>query len=85
MARGSKEPTKKQAAVLKYVIECIEKDNRTPTIRQIGEKFKLKSPGSVVDALASLARKGMLIKAPALSRGIRLNPSKYKVQVIKKK
>lgn len=85
MARGSKEPTKKQAAVLKYVIECVEKDNRTPTIRQIGEKFKLKSPGSVVDALASLTRKGMLVKDPALSRGIRLNPTKYSVKVLKKK
>ena len=80
-----KKLTAKQAAVLEYVISCIEKENRTPTIRQIGTKFKLRSTGSVRDVIAALVKKGQLIKDPALSRGVRLNPNKYKVKVMKKK
>jgi SOS-response transcriptional repressor LexA len=77
--------TARQAGVLKYVIECIEKDNRTPTIRQIGTKFKLRSTGSVRDIIAALVKKGELVKDEALSRGVRLNSRKYKVKVIRKK
>jgi SOS-response transcriptional repressor LexA len=83
--RDRNKPTAKQARVLKYTVECIEKEHRTPTIRQIGDRFKLKSPGSVVDTLAALVRKGFLIKDPALSRGIRLHPNKFTVKVVKKK
>jgi SOS-response transcriptional repressor LexA len=50
MAKAKKRPlTQKQAAVLEYVITCVEKEHRTPTIRQIGAKFKLRSTGSVRD------------------------------------
>lgn len=73
--------TARQAEVLKYVIDCIEKENRTPTIRQIGTKFKLRSTGSVRDVIAALVKKGELVKDAALSRGVRLNPKKYKVKV----
>jgi SOS-response transcriptional repressor LexA len=85
LAMAVKKLTAKQAAVLEYVISCIEKENRTPTIRQIGTKFKLRSTGSVRDVIAALVKKGELIKDAALSRGVRLNPNKYKVKVMKKK
>ena len=86
MAKAKKRPlTKKQAAVLEYVIACIEKEGRTPTIRQIGTKFKLRSTGSVRDVVAALVKKGELVKDAALSRGVRLNPKKYIVRVSKKK
>lgn len=80
-----KKLTDKQAAVLKYVIECIEKDNRTPTIHQACKKFKLRSTASIRDIYTVLVKKGELIKDPALSRGIRLNPRKYRVKVTTKK
>jgi SOS-response transcriptional repressor LexA len=85
MAKTARPLTKKQAAVLEYVIGCVEKEHRTPTIRQIGTKFKLRSTGSVRDVVAALVKKGELIKDEALSRGIRLNPKKYKVKVSGKK
>ena len=77
--------TKKQAAMLEYIIACVEKEHRTPTIRQMGAKFKLRSTGSVRDVLRALEKKGEIIKDPALSRGVRLNPKKYTVRVGKKR
>jgi hypothetical protein len=77
--------TARQAEVLKYIIDSIEKENRTPTIRQIGMKFKLRSTGSVRDIINALVKKGEVIKDPALSRGVRLNSKKYSVKVIRKK
>ena len=77
--------TERQAEILRYVITCIEKENRPPTIRQVGEHFKLRSTGSVRDVVVALVKKGELIKDHALSRGIRLNPDKYKVKVTRKR
>ncbi len=77
--------TARQAEVLKYVVDCVEKEHRTPTIRQIGNKFNLRSTGSVRDVISALVKKSELVKDAALSRGVRLNPSKYKVKVSKKK
>lgn len=84
LAKAKRPLTKKQAAVLSYVIECVEKQHRTPTIRQIGAKFKLRSTGSVRDVINALVKKGELVKDAALSRGIRLNPRKYIVRIKKK-
>lgn len=81
MPRGSKELTKKQARVRDYIIKCVEKDQRTPTIRQIGTQFNLRSTGSVRDIITALVKKGEVIKDPALSRGVRLNPKRYKISV----
>lgn len=75
--------TKKQARVRDYILLCVEKEHRTPTIRQIGGKFDLKSTGSVRDVLEALTKKGEIVRDPALSRGIRLNPKKYKVKILK--
>jgi SOS-response transcriptional repressor LexA len=85
MAKAKKPLTKKQAAVLDYVIQCVEKEHRTPTIRQIGGKFKMRSTGSVRDVINALVKKGELVKDATLSRGIRLNPKKYTVKVSKKR
>ena len=77
--------TKKQAAMLDFIISCVEKEHRTPTIRQMGAKFKMRSTGSVRDVVAALVKKGEIIKDEALSRGVRLNPKKYSVKVGKKR
>ncbi len=71
--------------MLKYIIACVEKEHRTPTIRQIMARFKLRSPGSPVAYIATLVKKGELVKDTALSRCIRLNPRKYTVSVSKKR
>ncbi len=85
MAKVKRPLTKKQAAVLEYIIACIEKEHCTPTLLQIGTKFKIRSTGSVRDVIRALDWKGELVKDAALSRGVRLNPKKYTVKVSKKK
>lgn len=85
MAEAKKPLTNKQAAALDYIVQCVEKEHRTPTIRQMGTKFKMRSTGSVRDVIAALVKKGELIKDAALSRGVRLNPKKYTVRVEEKK
>jgi SOS-response transcriptional repressor LexA len=52
VAKGKVRPlTRKQAAALEYIIQCLEKEHRTPTIRQMGAKFKMHSTGSVRDVI----------------------------------
>jgi repressor LexA len=75
--------TKKQERVRDYILQCVEKEQRTPTIRQIGAKFGLRSTGSVRDVIRALEKKGEIIKDAALSRGIRLNPKKYKIKIMR--
>jgi len=74
-----------QRKALDYILKCVEQEHRTPTIRQLGAKMGQRSTGSTRDVIAALVRKGHLIKDAALSRGIRLNPRKYKVQVTAKR
>ena len=81
LCRLRKPLTKKQERVRDYILQCVEKEQRTPTIRQIGAKFKLRSTGSVRDVIAALVKKGEIVKDAALSRGIRLNPKRYKVKI----
>jgi len=76
--------TQKQANILKFIISAIEKDHRTPTLREITDHFKLRSTGSVRGFIEALVKKGELVKEENLARGIRLNPEKYKVKVTKK-
>ena len=85
MAKKVRPLTKKQAAMLGYIIGCVEKEHRAPTIRQMGAKFGMRSTGSVRDVVAALAKKGELIKDDAVARGVRLNPKKYTVKVSKKR
>jgi SOS-response transcriptional repressor LexA len=86
VAKGKVRPlTRKQAAALEYIIQCLEKEHRTPTIRQMGAKFKMHSTGSVRDVIYALVKKGEIIKDDAVARGVRLNPAKYIVKVSRKK
>ena len=68
MTEAKRPLTKKQAAVLKYVIACIEKEGRTPTLRQIDAKFKYRSTTSARKVIAALVKKGELIKDAAVYR-----------------
>lgn len=85
MAKKAKtELTKRQKEALDYIIKCIEKDHRTPTIRQMGQAMKLRSTGSVRDLYAALTKKGYILREEGLARGIRLNPKLFTVDVVKK-
>ena len=69
MARGL---TKKQKAVLEFIRTEIARCGRPPTIREIGERFGLRSTGSVRDHLRALERKGYIDRRRHLARGIAL-------------
>lgn len=79
----SKELTPKEARILKYIIECIEKMQRPPTLREIA-KFAGYSFSSARGTLQSMEKKGVL-KRTGLARGIKLNTQKYSVKVTRKK
>ena len=64
--------TRKQKAILDFIRGEIERRGRPPTIREIGERFGLRSTGSVRDHLRALERKGHIDRRHHLSRGIAL-------------
>ena len=52
--------------------EMIEKKGFPPTIREIGERFKIASTNGVRDILSALTKKGYIRRKPLVSRGIEL-------------
>ncbi|MCC6487084.1 MAG: transcriptional repressor LexA [Candidatus Hydrogenedentes bacterium] len=57
MAKGL---TKRQLAILHYIIECIRDHGMPPTIAEIGAKFDISSTNGVNDHLLALERKGFI-------------------------
>ena len=77
-----KELTRKQADVLEFIKGCVERNGRTPTIREIGKHFGMRSTGSVRDVLGALKKKGWLAPVEGLSGGgSRLDPDVFTVKV----
>ena len=62
--------TARQKAVFEFIAGYIETNIRPPTVREIGDRFKLSSTGSVRTYLEALARKGYIGRHPGISRGI---------------
>lgn len=67
-----KELTERQREVLDFIREMIENKGLPPTIREIGEKFKIASTNGVRAILSALSRKGYIRRKPLVSRGIEL-------------
>ena len=79
---AQKDLTRKQADVLEYIKSCVERDGRTPTIRQVGKHFGLRSTGSVRDVYAALEKKGWLARVEGLAGGgARLDPDVFTIKV----
>ena len=64
--------TSRQREIFEFVREMIHTDGRPPTMREIGERFGIKSTNGVREALAVLERKGYIRRERYLSRGIEL-------------
>ena len=64
--------TSRQKAILDFIRAEIARCGRPPTLREIGERFGLRSTGSVRDHLRALERKGHIDRQRHLSRGIAL-------------
>ncbi|NIN01530.1 MAG: transcriptional repressor LexA [candidate division Zixibacteria bacterium] len=67
-----KELTPRQREILDFIREMIQKKGFPPTIREIGEKFKINSTNGVRAILSALIRKGYIRRQPLVSRGIEL-------------
>ena len=64
--------TERQGQVLSYIREYAAERGFAPTIREIAERFGLRSTNAVADHLRALERKGAIERDPRSARGIRL-------------
>lgn len=64
--------TTRQAEILAYVRESITERGYPPSMREIGERFGIKSTHGVKDHLDALERKGVIVRDGARARGIRV-------------
>lgn len=64
--------TKKQRAVYEFIRDLIRNRGYGPTVREIGDRFKIKSPNGVVCHLQALEKKGLIRRDSNRARGIRL-------------
>lgn len=68
MARGL---TRRQADILRFIVECIRDYGMPPTIAEIGRRFRIASTNGVNDHLLALERKGY-IERSSKARSIRV-------------
>jgi repressor LexA len=64
--------TRRQASILRFVQDRIEAGPSAPTVREIAERFRMKSPNGVTAHLNALERKGYIKRRPLKSRSIEL-------------
>ena len=68
--------TDRQAMVLRFIQDSIASAGYPPTIREIGERLKIRSTNGVNDHLKALERKGYITREDMKSRGLRLVSSR---------
>lgn len=71
MAEKLDKLTKRQTAVLDFIIDCIDTEGYPPTIREIGDHLGIKSTNGVNDHLKAIERKGYLEREDAKSRALK--------------
>jgi repressor LexA len=64
--------TERQAQILRFIHSFQVEHRYPPTIRDICEAFKIRSPNGVMCHLRALERKGQIVRDEKVSRGIRL-------------
>lgn len=67
-----KELTPRQRQVFEYIKKCVIKMGRPPSLREIGNKFKINSTNGVRSVLEALEHKGFIRRNRYLSRGIEI-------------
>ncbi len=61
-----------QRSILHYVRICLDEHGRPPSLREIGERFGIRSTNGVRYHLSILERKGLIHRQGRVSRGIQL-------------
>ena len=64
--------TERQQGVYEFIREKIRTRGYGPTVREIGQRFDIRSPNGVVCHLRALERKGLIIREAGMSRAIQL-------------
>ena len=64
--------TDRQRQIYEFIRDRIHEDSCPPTMREIGERFGIRSTNGVHNALVVLEKKGYIHKTPYLSRAIEL-------------
>jgi repressor LexA len=65
-------PTERQMEIYAFIRDKIHSRGYGPTVREIGQAFKIKSPNGVVCHLKALERKGLITRGKNISRAIEL-------------
>lgn len=58
--------------ILDYMVSYLRQNTYQPSIREIGERFSIKSTKTVSEHLQALAEKGFLERDPSRSRGVKI-------------
>jgi repressor LexA len=69
---ASDAPTARQMEIYGFIREKIHSRGYGPTVREIGQAFKIRSPNGVVCHLKALERKGLISRGKNMSRAIEL-------------
>ncbi|MGQ9576251.1 MAG: transcriptional repressor LexA [Thermoguttaceae bacterium] len=64
--------TQRQRAIYEYIRDKMRNRGYGPTVREIGQHFKIRSPNGVMCHLKALEKKGLIAREPNISRAIRL-------------
>jgi repressor LexA len=65
-------PTERQMEIYAFIRDKIRSRGYGPTVREIGQAFKIRSPNGVVCHLKALERKGLISRGKNMSRAIEL-------------
>ena len=64
--------TDMEQKILDFMVQYLRQNTYQPSIREIGERFDIKSTKTVSEHLQALADKGYLERDPSRSRGVRI-------------
>jgi repressor LexA len=64
--------TDRQKEIYEFIRDKIEQRGYPPTVREIGEAFKIQSPNGVMCHLNALVKKGLIIRTAQSARAIQL-------------
>ena len=71
-AEAEDAPTERQMEIYAFIRDKIHSRGFGPTVREIGQAFKIRSPNGVVCHLKALERKGLITRGKNMSRAIEL-------------
>jgi repressor LexA len=70
--KGVEPLTEIERKILDFMVQYLRSNTYQPSIREIGERFSIKSTKTVSEHLQALAEKGFLERDPSRSRGVKI-------------